>query len=207
MTRTKMYLTVALSVALLAAVWYAFYPYQYESSTEVRFVVDNRTTVDGVAGDFSDLSFRVKSALEYMKKRSVMEDLEEKYLQCFPRCSRVKAKLLLESIAVEMRVDDSLSLHVRSSARTFDDASCISEFYADNIVQYFADEKNSRIKKISAWFDQQMYHRKRRLESVSDLEKNKRMILEKETCRSLQAVKVGVRTVGRSRFSRFLGNR
>jgi hypothetical protein len=189
---------VAMTV-IIAALWYWMMP--VECVSEIQVSIGDENAEVSTSKDISDVVFRMNSAVEYIEGRSSISNLVEKYVLQNPDCPVNKAYRLLENVHVEQKEKIRSVWTVKAIAQTSKEANSVAEFYVDSIIQYFAEDQKRFERKMSAWFDQQIYHKRNRNESVSDLERAKQDGLRKEQAKSIKIKKSSVSKIRRLYFS------
>ena len=189
---------VAMTV-IIAALWYWMMP--VECVSEIQVSIGDENAEVSTSKDISDVVFRMNSAVEYIEGRSSISNLVEKYVLQNPDCPVNKAYRLLENVHVEQKEKIRSVWTVKAVAQTSKEAKNVAEFYVDSIIQYFAEDQKRFERKMSAWFDQQIYHKRNRNESVSDLERAKQDGLRKEQAKSIKIKKSSVSKIRRLYFS------
>jgi len=147
--------------------WVVFLPTEYACVTGFSVSVGE----DGTARkDRQDVVSRVNSAIGHMRRPSSIDDLCMRYIQSNPRCSPSCARLYVPRVSVTASPGEPTKWNVEAIARSEDDARALAEFYVENIIRHFDDERTGLKEKIAAWFDQQTYHKRQRKEDISDME-------------------------------------
>ena len=168
---------VAMTV-IIAALWYWMMP--VECVSEIQVSIGDENAEVSTSNDISAVVFRMNSAIEYIEGWSSISNLVEKYVLQNPDCPVNKAYRLLENVHVEQKEKIRSVWTVKAVAQTSKEAKNVAEFYVERIIQYFSEEQNRFERKMLAWFDQQIYHRRKRNDNALDLEKAKRERLRKE---------------------------
>ena len=168
---------VAMAVTI-AALWYWMMP--VECVLEIQVSIGDENAEVSTSNDISAVVFRMNSAIEYIEGRSSISNLVEKYVLQNPDCPVNKAYRLLENVHVEQKEKIRSVWTVKAVAQTSKEAKNVAEFYVERIIQYFSEEQNRFERKMLAWVDQQIYHRRKRNDNALDLEKAKQERLRKE---------------------------
>jgi hypothetical protein len=197
--RNEIYFAVGAIILAVAALWYWMMP--VECVSEIQVSIGDENAEVSTSKDISDVVFRMNSAVEYIEGRSSISNLVEKYVLQNPDCPVNKAYRLLENVHVEQKEKIRSVWTVKAIAQTSKEANSVAEFYVDSIIQYFAEDQKRFERKMSAWFDQQIYHKRNRNESVSDLERAKQDGLRKEQAKSIKIKKSSVSKIRRLYFS------
>ena len=164
-------------ISLAVAVsWYLMSP--VECRMEIAVSVGDRNAIE--IKDLATIAVKVKSASECIRERNAVESLVRKYISMNPDCPENKVRKMLENVRVEQNDKRRLVWTVKAIAQTSNEANSVAEFYVDSIIQYFAEDQKRFERKMSAWFDQQIYHRRKRNDNALDLEKAKQERLRKE---------------------------
>ena len=197
--RNEIYFAVGAIILAVAALWYWMIP--VECVSEIQVSIGDENAEVSTSKDISDVVFRMNSAVEYIEGRSSISNLVKKYVLQNPDCPVNKAYRLLENVHVEQKEKIRSVWTVKAIAQTSKEANSVAEFYVDSIIQYFAEDQKRFERKMSAWFDQQIYHKRNRNESVSDLERAKQDGLRKEQAKSIKIKKSSVSKIRRLYFS------
>lgn len=185
-------------ISLAVAVsWYLMSP--VECRMEIAVSVGDGNAIE--IKDLATIAVKVKSASECIRERNAVESLVRKYISMNPDCPENKVRKMLENVRVEQNDKRRMLWTVKAIAQTSKEAKNVAEFYVDSIIQYFAEDQKRFERKMSAWFDQQIYHKRNRNESVSDLERAKQDGLRKEQAKSIKIKKSSVSKIRRLYFS------
>ena len=185
--RNEIYFAVGAIILAIAALWYWMMP--VECVSEIQVSIGDENAEASTSKDISDVVFRMNSAVEYIEGRSSISNLVEKYVLQNPDCPVNKAYRLLENVHVEQEEKIRNVWTVKAIAQTSKEAKNVAEFYVERIIQYFSEEQNRFERKMLAWFDQQIYHRRKRNDNALDLEKAKHDRLRKEQARVIKIKK------------------
>jgi hypothetical protein len=185
--RNEIYFAVGAIILAVAALWYWMMP--VECVSEIQVSIGDENAEVSTSKDISDVVFRMNSAVEYIEGRSSISNLVEKYVLQNPDCPVNKAYRLLENVHVEQEEKIRNVWTVKAIAQTSKEAKNVAEFYVERIIQYFSEEQNRFERKMLAWFDQQIYHRRKRNDNALDLEKAKHDRLRKEQARVIKIKK------------------
>jgi len=179
----KVQILATVLFAILAVMY--FWPVKYHCSTELKVTLPG-LALKGRSEDLANIQFRVKGAIDHMKDPHVFSELCRKYVQSVPDSSEDEVRKLIENVRVMPSGDrNGLLWTVESVSTAPDKARRLSTFYADLLIKYFDDERNGLVEKMTAWFDQQIYHKRKRNEDVRNLENKKYAILARERSNAL----------------------
>ena len=185
--RNEIYFAVGAIILAVAALWYWMMP--VECVSEIQVSIGDENAEVSTSKDISDVVFRMNSAVEYIEGRSSISNLVEKYVLQNSDCPVNKAYRLLENVHVEQEEKIRNVWTVKAIAQTSKEAKNVAEFYVERIIQYFSEEQYRFERKMLAWFDQQIYHRRKRNDNTFDLEKAKQDRLRKEQARVIKIKK------------------
>jgi len=176
-------LTIAVCAILIF--WF-FWPVQYHCSTELMVSPADLTLRCPSAKDQVEVQFRVRNALDHMKDPRVLNELCRQYVRSAPDSSvDVVRENLVNVRVMPLKEGDGTSWTVEAVSKTPVEARRLSAFYADSLVKYFENERSGLVDKMTAWFDQQIHHKRKRNEDVTELENNKLTALAEEQSKSL----------------------
>jgi len=182
LVKIKFVFAVIVAVCAGVAVWVMLLPTEYACVT--GFCVS--TGGDGVGCKaMEDVAFRVKSAIDHMRRPSSIDDLSMRYIQSNSKCSPSYAQRCVSRVSVTASPGDPAAWSVVAIARSEDDARALAGVYVESIIRHFDDERAGLEEKIAAWFDQQTYHKRQRNEDVSDMEGKKANALASAGAKSL----------------------
>ena len=172
-TKIKILWTVVISILSACCL---FMTIEYESTIELS-LDSNMCDAKSVRFGYSFESTRIKNAIDDITIGRSKRDLVDKYIKMHPSCAIDKAQALLANVQIELKYNGVPVAVIKSVARTRNEAEVVSDFFAQHIIAYFADEIRKRKEKINAWFDQQIYHKRKKGETIVGLEEARQKVL------------------------------
>ena len=186
-TRNKMALIVGAIIVILAGLWYWLTP--VECLMKIKVTIGNDGVKSAVANNPTNIGFRMNGAARALNSQYHIIETARKYMRQKPDCSMEKAQKLFRCVQIEQDKADARIWNIKSVARTSEEARLIAEVYSESLIKYFRDEQVGLNRKMMSWFDQQIYHKRKRGECVAELEKVKHIVLRQEEGRAVDIVK------------------
>ena len=191
----KKILAVGSIIVFFVMLWSWIVPVECELTIRATIGDCNPKTIS--AEDLSPVAFLVKGAAELLRSQCFIDELARKYIQLQPNCPMDRAKKMLRNVRVEQNKSDAMLWNVKTVAQSVKEARTIVDFYSERIIEHFTEDRMRLERKITAWFDQQKYHKARRNENVAELENAKRNALMQEQSRSVRVIKTDIVKVRR----------